>query len=260
MNVMIMAVQKAARGLIRDFGELEKLQASPKSFGNFVTSADKRSEALLIEELSLARPDYDFLTEESGEIQATFSHSKFDKSGGYRWIVDPLDGTMNFWHGVPYFSISIALAYYDEIIAGVVYNPVTNELFWAEKGKGAFLNKQRLRVSGRKDLEAAIVCTGSVFGERLAGKMPQKMPALVGKVGSFRHFGASTLDLAFVAAGRFDAFFETSIHLWDQAAGQILIREAGGIVAPLEPDPDSILASNPALYNPLRLLLTKPGE
>ncbi|GHS90904.1 inositol monophosphatase [Alphaproteobacteria bacterium] len=255
MNVMILAVQKAARGLVRDFCELEKLQVSRKDFGNFVTTADRRSEDILLEELSHARPEYDFLSEERGEVPAKNPRSRFEQNGGYRWIVDPLDGTTNFWHGVPHFAVSIALEHHQDIVAGVVFNPITDELFWGEKGCGAFLNNQRIRVSGRKSLEAAVISTGSVFGERYAKSAPHKLQSLIGKVGAFRHFGACTLDLAFVAAGRFDAFFETQLPLWDKAAGALLIREAGGYTAVLDDLPESLLGSNEALHDALRRVL-----
>lgn len=256
VNVMILAVQKAAKSLVRDFGELEKLQVSQKSFGNFVTTADEKSEDILLEELSKARPEYDILTEEKGPIQASRPRSRFDQNSGYRWIIDPLDGTTNFWHGVPYFAVSVALEYREEIIAGVVYNPIMNELYWAEKGKGAFLNNQRLRVSGRRSSEAALISIGSVSGFRGLEKGTHKLQALSKKIGAIRHFGATSLDLAFVAAGRFDAFFEADLPLWDRAAGIILIREAGGFVSEWY-GPNSILGSNDALHNPLKKLLTE---
>ncbi|MDR2464322.1 MAG: inositol monophosphatase [Holosporales bacterium] len=242
MNVMILAAQKAARGLIRDFGELEKLQTSKKSFGNFVTTADKRAEALLIEELSNARQEYSILTEERGEIPALKPLSRFDQNGGYRWIIDPLDGTTNFWHGIPYFAVSVALERFGETIAGVVFNPITNELFWAEKGRGAFLNNQRIRVSGRRSLESLLVVTGSTFGFRGDDTGHLKLNTLVGKVGAIRHFGAISLDLAFVAAGRVDAFFEKSVPLWDKAAGCMIVLEAGGVIINYEND--GIIAGN----------------
>lgn len=249
VNVMFLAVQKASKGLIRDFGELEKLQTSKKSFGNFVTTADKRAENILIEELSKSRPEFDFITEESGFIQAVKPLSKFDANSGYCWIIDPLDGTTNFWHGIPHFAVSVALQHKGEIIAGVVYNPVTDEMYWAEKGAGAFLNQQRIRVSGRKTLEEAIVTTGSVFGFRGVNDAGRRLQNLTRKFGAIRHLGASSLDLAFVASGRVDAFFEAEIQLWDRAAGEILVKEAGGVVSKFgEQDQNSILATNGSLY------------
>ena len=257
VNVMVMAIQKASKGLIRDFGEIEKLQASRKNFGNFVTTADKRSEDILLDELSKARPEYDIITEERGHVEALKPVSKFDRNAGFRWIIDPLDGTMNFWHGIPYFSISVALEQHNEIIAGVVYNPVTDEMFIAEKGKGAFLNRHRLRVSGRKNFESAIVATGSTFGFRGskdAGKMLQYISE---HVGCIRHFGANSLDLAFVAAGRIDCFFEMNLPIWDYAAGSILVTEAGGMANNINGNDKSLLASNEALHNELIKIISK---
>lgn len=252
MNVMVLAVQKAAKGLIRDFGELEKLQTSQKSFGNFVTTADHRSETILIEELSKARPEYDILSEEKGEIPALKPRSRFDQNGGYRWIIDPLDGTTNFWHGIPHFAISVALEHYSEIIAGLVYDPIANDLYWAEKGSGAFLNKQRIRVAGRKDLASALVATGSVFGFRNVLDGGKRLQTLSTQIGTIRHLGASSLDLAFVASGRLDAFFETSLPLWDRAAGTILVQEAGGVVSEcISNKPDSILACSASIDAPM---------
>jgi myo-inositol-1(or 4)-monophosphatase len=248
MNVMIMAVQKAARGLVRDFGELENLQTSTKGFGNFVTTADHHSESILIAELSKARPEYDIITEERGFIEATTPISKFDKNSGFCWIIDPLDGTTNFCHGIPYFSISVALEHQKEIIAGIVYNPVTDEMFIAEKGKGAFLNRKRIRVSGRKNLSEIIAATGSFFGFRGDEGAGAKLDGICRAIGSIRHFGASSLDLAFVASGRIDAFFEKSIPVWDRAAGAILVSEAGGVVALTG---DSIVASNEHIHKKL---------
>jgi myo-inositol-1(or 4)-monophosphatase len=248
MNVMIMAVQKAASGLIRDFGELENLQSSNKSFNKFVSTADQRSEDILIKELSKARPEYEILTEESGALNAANPVSKFDKNWGFRWIIDPLDGTTNFEHGIPHFSVSVALEYLNEVIAGIVYNPIIDEMFIAEKGRGAFLNNQRLRVSNTRNLGAAIIATGSIFGFRNNKNAGEKLQALTPKIGHIRHFGACSLDLAFVAAGRLDAFFEESIQIWDKAAGIIIVSEAGGFVYSNE---KSILASTPRIYKDL---------
>lgn len=256
MNVMILAVEKAAKGLIRDFGELEKLQASRKSFGNFVTTADKRSENILIEELSHARPEFDLLSEERGAIAAERPRSRFDQNGGYRWIIDPLDGTTNFWHGIPHFSISVALEHHNEIVAGVVYDPIANDLYWAEKGGGAFLNKQRIRVSGRSALDTAIVATGSTFGMRHIPDAGMRLQKIAPKIGAIRHLGASTLDLAFVASGRIDAFFEADLPLWDKAAGQLLVQEAGGTIKEMIPgQSQSLLASSMALAQPMEELI-----
>jgi myo-inositol-1(or 4)-monophosphatase len=257
VNVMILAVQKAARGLVRDFGELEKLQVSAKSLGNFVSTADKRSETVLLEELSNARPEYDILTEERGEIPAQQPRSKFDQNGGYRWIIDPLDGTTNFWHGIPHFAISIAIEHHGVITAGVVYNPITSELFWAEKGSGAFLNNQRIRVSGRRTMEAALVATGSTFGFRGVDNGSTRLSTIFRQVAAIRHFGATSLDLAFVAAGRLDAFFEAGAPLWDFAAGEVLLREAGGTTSRWK---NGIIGSNEPLHEYLKIMLDRdPG-
>lgn len=256
VNVMILAAQKAARSLIRDFGELENLQVSRKSFGNFVTAADERSESILLEELTKARPEYDIITEEKGEIAARRPRSPYDQNGGYRWIIDPLDGTTNFLHGIPQFAVSIALEQRGEILAGVVYNPVQNELYWAEKGKGAFLNNQRLRVSGRRVLETTVVGVGSTFGCRGLETGPQMLKAISAQVGSIRHLGSSLLSMAYVAAGRFDGFFEATLPLWDRAAGIILIREAGGFVSEWAGS-ESVLGSNEAVHEALKKILKK---
>lgn len=222
LNVMINAAMKAARGLVRDFGEVENLQVSRKSLGDFVSTADREAEKTLIRELSKARPNYGFLVEESGEILGA--------DPTMTWIIDPLDGTTNFLHGVPHFAISIALKKEDEIVAGVVYNPITDEMFWAEKGKGTFLNQQRrMRVSGRRNLDEALVATGTPFGDHgNAAEYAKKLAVIMPHVAGIRRFGAASLDLAYVAAGRFDAYFESDLQPWDIAAGLILVKEAGG--------------------------------
>ncbi len=243
VNVMVMAVQKAAKSLVRDFCELEKLQVSAKGFGNFVTTADARSEEILIRELSKARPDYEILSEERGEVEAVSPRLKVDPLGGYRWIIDPLDGTANFWHGIPHFAVSVALEHKGDVLAGVVCNPITDELFYGEKGKGVFLNNQRIRVSGRRNLAAALVGLGSPTGHQ--GR-PLNRPGIA-KIGALRHLGACSLDLAFVASGRLDAFFEADVPLWSRAAGAVLVREAGGLTGTWCGD-SSLLASNSFMY------------
>ncbi|MDR1598232.1 MAG: inositol monophosphatase [Holosporales bacterium] len=252
VNVMVLTVQKAATGLIRDFGELEKLQVSAKDFGNFVTTADQRSERLLIDELSKARPEYDILSEERGEVPARQPRSKFDQNGGYKWIIDPLDGTMNFLHGIPHFAVSVALSHHDEVIAGVVFNPITNELYWGERGAGAFLNNRRIRVSGRRAMASAIVATGSTFGFRGRDDGHARLNAISKRIGAIRHFGATSLDLAFVASGKMDAFFDARTNAWDTAAGEILVKEAGGSVSPYG---DGIVASNLSMHDELKGIL-----
>ena len=223
LNVMIAAARKAARSLKRDFGELEKLQVSLKGPANFVSAADRRAEETLYAELSKARPGYSFLGEEGGtRLGADKTHT---------WIVDPLDGTTNFLHGIPQFAISIALEREGAIVAGLVYNPATDEMFMAEKGKGAFLNEQRIRVAGRKRLsEAVIACGLPHIGRgdlKLAAKETNHMQE---QVAGLRRFGAAALDLAWVAAGRLDGYWERDLNPWDMAAGLILVREAGGFV------------------------------
>lgn len=248
VNVMVLAVQKAARSLVRDFCELEKLQVSSKSFGHFVTSADERSESILINELSKARPDYAILTEGKAEIPPAASPQR---SGlGSRWILDPLDGTTNFWHGVPHFSVSVALETKGEVVAGVIYNPITDELYYGEKGKGVFLNNQRIRVSGRRTLDAALVGL-----EARPGNPETILPRMTQKIGAVRTLGAFALDLAFVASGRLDAFIAVEAPLWSRAAGEVLVREAGGLVQTWGGS-SSLIASNSVLSSNFSRLLS----
>ena len=227
LNVMIKAARKASRTLKRDFGEVEHLQSSVKGPGNFVTAADRRAEEILREELELARPGYGFLGEEGGAREGS------DKT--HRWIVDPLDGTLNFLHGIPHFAISIGLEREGSIVAGLVYNPVTDELFTAERGKGAFLNEQRIRVSGRKRLADAVIACGLPHHGRPGIPLAHKETAAVQEqVAGLRRFGAAALDLAWIAAGRFDCYWERNLSPWDFAAGVIIVREAGGFITDCE--------------------------
>lgn len=227
LNVMIAAARKAARSLKRDFGEVENLQVSLKGPANFVSAADRRAEETLYAELSKARPGYGFLGEEGGIREGD------DKT--HRWIVDPLDGTTNFLHGIPQFAISIALEREGAIVAGLVYNPANDELFIAEKGKGAFLNDRRIRVSGRKQLrEAVLACGLAHIGHGDHAVVKRETGAMLGEVAGLRRLGAAALDLAWVAAGRFDGYWERSLSPWDVAAGIILVREAGGFVSDCE--------------------------
>ena len=227
ITVMIRAAFAAAKNLKRDFGEVEQLQVSEKGPGDFVSHADIKVERTLRAELSRTRPDYGFLGEEGGETKG---------DGRNRWIVDPLDGTTNFLHGVPHFAISIGLERDGEVIAGVIYQPISDELFWAEKGNGAFVDtpnarSRRLRVSGRKELARALVGTGIPHIAR--GDHPsyvKKLETVMGKTAGVRRWGAAALDLAFVAAGRYDAFFEYGLAPWDVAAGILMVREAGGLI------------------------------
>jgi myo-inositol-1(or 4)-monophosphatase len=227
LNVMVKAARKAARGLIRDFGEVEKLQVSMKGPANFVSAADKRAEETLKEELLTARPGYSFLGEEGGKIEGS------DTS--HRWIVDPLDGTTNFLHGIPQFAISVALEREGAIVAGLIYNPATDEMFLAERGKGAFLNDKRLRVAGRRRLADSVISCGLPhLGRGDLELNRREMAAVQEKVAGLRRFGSAALDLAFIAAGRFDGYWERGLSPWDMAAGILLVREAGGYVTDLQ--------------------------
>jgi len=246
INVMIGAAQKAARGLVRDFGEVEQLQVSVKGPSDFVSTADTKAEKVIKAELKRARPDWGFLMEESAPEQG--------RDARFRWIVDPLDGTTNFLHGIPHFAISIALEREGEIIAGVVYNPVGDELYWAEKGQGAFMNDRRLRVSGRRAVDQCIFATGIPFRGR-PGHEPflEQMARVMAVSAGIRRMGVASLDLAFAAAGRVDGFWESDLHPWDVAAGVILVREAGGFVTELNGGADpvhggTILAANQAMH------------
>ncbi len=224
MNVMMAAARKAARPLIRDFGELENLQISQKSPGDFVTHADKRTEQILIDELTKARPGYGFLGEEGGGIEGK------DKS--HRFIIDPIDGTSNFLHGIPHFAISIALEREGQLVSGLVFNPVTDEMFTAEKGSGAFLNDKRLRVAARREMSPCLFATGLPFAGRGGqARALAEAGAIMAATSGIRRFGSAALDLAWTAAGRVDGCWEHGINIWDTAAGIVLVREAGGIVS-----------------------------
>lgn len=253
MNVMVAAARKAGRSLARDFGEVEQLQVSVKGPANFVSAADHKAEDILYAELSRARHGYGFLMEERGLVEGP------DKS--HRWIVDPLDGTTNFLHGVPHFAISIGLERDGEIVAGVIYNPATNELFTAEKGKGAFLNDRRLRVANRRALADCLVVTGIPHRGRPGHKrFLAECEAAMRETCGVRRLGSAALDLAWVAAGRFDAYWEHAIQAWDMAAGILMVREAGGIVTDLGGGPGmlengSILAANSAIHKHMMALL-----
>ena len=253
LTVMIAAVRKAGRALARDFGEVENLQVSKKGPGDFVTAADMRAEKILFEELSKARPGYGFLMEERGVVEGT------DKS--HRWIVDPLDGTLNFLHGQPHFAISVALEREGELVAGVVYDVIKNELFQAEKGRAAFCNERRLRVAARTKLVEAVVATGIPWSGRPGhGPYLNELARVMNAVAGVRRYGAASLDLAWVAAGRFDAFWERDLKPWDIAAGVVILREAGGFAQEIDGGDfmksGSIAAANerllPALVTTLR--------
>src|SRR6201986_3026482 len=221
---MIDAVRKAARGLTRDFGELAELQVSRKGPADFVSAADLKAEQVLFEALTKARPGYGFLGEERGLIEGT------DKT--HTWIVDPLDGTTNFLHAIPHFAVTVALQREGLIVAGVTYNPASNELYWAERGKGCFLNDKRLRVAARKTLGESVLATGIPFmGRPGHARFLTELHQIAARVSGVRRFGSAALDLAYVAAGRFDGFWERGLGKWDMAAGVLFGTEAGGRVA-----------------------------
>jgi len=223
LKVMTDAARKAARGLNRDFGELSELQVAKKAPADFVSAADLKAEQTIFEVLQHARPGYGFLGEERGLIEGT------DKT--HTWIVDPLDGTTNFLHAIPHFAINIALQRDGAIVAAVTYNPVTNELFWAEKGKGCFVNDKRLRVAQRSRLDDSVLGTGIPWlGHGQHAKFLKELHQISQRVAGVRRFGAAALDLAYVAAGRLDGFWERDLKPWDMAAGMLLITEAGGKV------------------------------
>ncbi len=256
LNLMIQAARKAARRLVRDFGEVEQLQVSVKGIGDFVSNADRKAEETIREVLMDARPNYGWLGEESEEVPG--------KDPTRRWIVDPLDGTTNFLHGLPHWAISIALEHKGDIVAGVVYDPVKDEMFTAESGQGAWMNDHRLRVSARRELSTMLFATGFPFGARggigeMLGEIGRMMPRTAG----VRRWGVAALDLAYVAAGRFDGFWERGLAPWDIAAGMVLVREAGGLVGRIgerdeAEDPlasGDIIAAPPAAYGQLTRLL-----
>lgn len=227
LNVMVGAALKAGRGLKRDFGEVEQLQVSLKGPGDFVTAADRKAEQVVKAELKKARPDYGFIGEEGGEDKGT--------DPLHTWIVDPLDGTTNFLHGIPHFAVSIGLRRGDVLVAGVVYNPANDELFVAERGTGAFMNDRRLRVSARRKPEDSVVACGIPHIGR--GNHPQfrrELEVVQSRFAGLRRFGACALDLAYVAAGRCDGFWERGVSSWDMAAGIVIVREAGGFVTDCE--------------------------
>ena len=246
LKVMSDAARKAARGLNRDFGELAELQVARKAPADFVSAADLKAEQVLFEALTKARPGYGFLGEERGMIEGT------DKT--HTWIVDPLDGTTNFLHAIPHFAINIALQREGAVVAAVTFNPVTNEMFWAEKGKGAYVNDHRLRVAARTRLDEAVVATGIPFlGHGQHARFLKELHQVSQRTAGVRRFGSAALDLAWVAAGRFDAYWERDLNAWDLAAGVLLVTEAGGKVTDADggsdaPGAGSVCAANLELH------------
>jgi len=255
INLITKACMKASRSLIRDFGEIENLQVSSKAPGDFVTSADKRTEKIIIEELLKAHPNYGIISEEAGYI------NKSNKNN--RWIIDPIDGTMNFLNGIPQFAISVAYEEENEVKCGIIFNPVTNEMFSAEKGSGAYLNNSRMRVSNKRKLSEALIVTG---GPNQASKIKKKIFSeyinISTQVSNVRKFGSAALDMAYVACGRFDGYWQRELNYWDIAAGIILIKESGGFVNFFEEDmkvplKKNIIASNSIIHKELRHLIDK---
>ncbi len=246
LNIMIKAARKAGRSLVKDFREVENLQVSMKGAGDFVSRADLAAEKILREELLGARPSYGWLAEEGGAIEG--------KDPTRRWIVDPLDGTTNFLHGLPHWAVSIALEHKGTIVAGVIFDAAKDEMFFAEKGQGAWLNDTRLRVSGRRRMIESIFATGLPYGGR--ADLPatlQDLARLMPVCAGVRRWGAAALDMAYVAAGRYEGFWERGLNAWDLAAGIVILREAGGLVAPLRPggsilDDGAVICANEHLF------------
>jgi myo-inositol-1(or 4)-monophosphatase len=258
LNVMIKAAYRAGRSLKRDLGEVENLQVSLKGPRNFVTAADRRAEEIVYQDLAKARPDYGFLGEEGG--------TRPGADASHRWIVDPLDGTTNFLHGIPQFAVSIALERDGVVVAGVTYNPANDDLFVAERGKGAFLNDRRIRVAARQRLNEAVVgCGLPHFGRGDLALGRREIEAAQLNFAGLRRFGAATLDLAWLAAGRLDAFWERDLSPWDLAAGILLVREAGGFVSDIDGGDaiitkGNIVAGNDTMHRELLRLLKAAGK
>ena len=255
INLIIKACMKASRSLIRDFGEVENLQVSSKGPGDFVTSADKRTEKILIEELQKAHPEYGIITEETGIINKSNTKN--------RWIIDPIDGTFNFMNGIPQFAISIGYEEENEIKCGVIFNPIMNEMFSAEKGNGAYLNNTRIRVSKKNEIKDALIVTGGPKGSsKIKDKIFSEYINVSNNVSNVRKFGSAALDMSYVACGRFDGYWQRELNYWDIAAGIIILKEAGGFVDFFEEDENTplkknILASNSFIHEELSKLINK---
>jgi len=255
INLITKACMKASRSLIRDFGEIENLQVSTKGPGDFVTSADKRTEKILINELQKAHPEYGIVTEEFGIINKSNIKN--------RWIIDPIDGTMNFLNGVPQFAISIGYEENGEIVCGVIFNPIMNEMFCAEKGNGAYLNNSWIRVSNKKKIKDALLVTGGPKGaSKIKDKIFSEYINVSNNVSNVRKFGSAALDMAYVACGRFDGYWQRELNYWDIAAGIIILKEAGGFVDFFDQDLSSplkknILATNSNIHDELKDLIYK---
>ena len=255
LNVMMQTARKAGRGLLKDFGEVEQLQVSTKGPGDFVSRADKRAEEIIREDLMAARPSYGFLGEEDAEIEG--------EDPTRRWIVDPLDGTTNFLHGLPHWAISIALEHKGQIVAGIVYDPVKDEMFHAEKGQGAWMNESRIRVSARHRMNEAIFATGLPWAGR--GDLPdtlQDLARLLPATAGVRRFGSAALDLAYVAAGRYEGFWERKLHIWDIAAGIVIVKEAGGLLEAMDPAEDplqsgALICANESIFTSFAKVVRK---
>ena len=256
LNVMVQAAMKAGRSLSRDFGEVQNLQVSMKGPGDYVSQADRKAEEIVFGELSKARPGYAFLMEERGAVEG--------EDAQHRWIVDPLDGTTNFLHGIPLFSVSIALERQGQVVAGVVYNPAMDELYTAERGGGAFMNDRRLRVAGRSKLTDAVIgCGVPHLGRGQHGNFLIELRNVMAEVSGVRRLGSAALDLAYVAAGRMDGFWETGLSSWDIAAGILLVREAGGFVSDMDGaqnmlDNGEVVAGNELIQRALLKTVKKP--
>lgn len=250
LNIMVQAATKAGRSLTRDFGEIENLQVSVKGPGDFVSAADRKAEEIIHETLLKARPDWGFLMEESGEVKGT--------DPLHRWIIDPLDGTTNFLHSLPFFAVSIGLEREGKMVAGVIYNPITEELFTAEKGGGAFMNDRRMRVAARRKLADCVLCTAIPhIGTKKLGRYLEEARASSANASAVRGLGSAALSLAYIAAGRLDGYWEHSLQPWDMAAGMVLVREAGGFLSDISGgermmDTGGIIAGNEFIRDAVR--------